>query len=80
MATKLRGQKVMEVDGIHIIVNRKPSKTGAGRDRLWISLRQPEGAKPWRVGSTLAYSQAVDIRFERRSTLRSEGRGGRESP
>ncbi len=65
MATKIHGQKVWKGDGILIFVNKKPSKTGAGRDRLWIHVRQEEGARPWRVGSSLAYSKAADIRLER---------------
>lgn len=42
---------------------KKPTK--AGKQAMWISIRQ-EGDKPWRKSSrTLTYSQAADLEFER---------------
>jgi len=61
---KVRGIKVHEVDGLVIYVSQRPAKR-TGRDRIWVSVRQSSPTKPWRVGATLAYSRAADIRFER---------------
>ncbi len=61
--TKIRGKKIASIEGLEIYVShRKPKRRGM--ERLWVSVRQ-NGAKKWRVGSTLSYSKAVDVRFEK---------------
>jgi hypothetical protein len=61
---KIRGNPVFVYEGLEIYISDQPAKR-EGRDRLWISIRQKE-PKAWRVTGNLSYTQAVDVRFERR--------------
>ena len=61
---KPSGKPIKIVDGLEIYVSKKKSKTGRGKDRIWISVRQDK-PKKWRVAASLCYVNAVDIRFEK---------------
>ena len=61
---KLKGPADLSVDGLDVYVIRAPSKTGRGKDRVWISVRQ-DVPKKWRLSSSLCYVNSFDIRFEK---------------
>ncbi len=59
-----KGTLITTVKGLQIYVKESPSKTGTGRDRIWVSVRQA-GSKKWRLSASLCYVNAFDIRFEK---------------
>ncbi len=61
---KPKGPPITTVDGLEVYVSKEPSKTGRGRDRVWVSVRQ-ETPKKWRLSASLCYVNAFDIRFEK---------------
>ena len=61
--TKIKGERVAEVNGIEITVLREPAKTSRGKNRLWIQIRQQKPPR-YRVYQSLAYAKAVDLYFE----------------
>jgi hypothetical protein len=61
---KPSGLPVHKVQGLEIYVTKQSSKTKRGKDRIWISVRQPTGKK-WRLAASLCYVNAFDIRFEK---------------
>jgi len=60
---KPRGKPIENVDGLEIYVLKCPSKTGKGKDRIWVCVRQKK-PKNWRVSASLCYVNGFDIRFE----------------
>lgn len=58
------GTKVTTIHRVEIYALHLPSKTGRGKERLWITLRPEEGSE-WRVGATLGFSRSPRIRFEK---------------
>jgi len=58
------GSPIKTVDGLEIYINEQRSKTGTGKDRIWVSVRQA-GTKKWRVAASLCYVNAFDVRFEK---------------
>jgi len=63
------GTLIETVEGLKISVARAPSKTGKGKDRIWVSVRQDE-PKKWRLAASLSYVNAFDVRFERSAKRR----------
>jgi len=61
---KPSGLPVYKVQGLEIYVTKAPSKTKKGKDRIWISVRQP-APKKWRLAASLCYVNAFDVRFEK---------------
>ena len=61
---KPEGKPVREIEGLKIYVIKKEARTGRGKDRIWISVRQ-DRPKKWRVAASLCYVNGVDIRFEK---------------
>jgi hypothetical protein len=61
---KPTGSPIKTVDGLEIYVTEGPSKTGTGKDRIWVSVRQAK-PKKWRVAASLCYVNAFDVRFEK---------------
>jgi hypothetical protein len=61
---KPKGVPITTVEGLQIYVRKKPSKTGTGRDRITVSVRQAR-PKKWRLAASLCYVNAFDIRFEK---------------
>lgn len=53
-----------EFKGIKIYGVDQKSKTGKGKDRVWIQLRQ-EKPEEWKQTATLAYMKAADIQFQK---------------
>jgi hypothetical protein len=64
---KPKGPPIKTVKGLRIYVEEQPSKTGTGKDRIWVSVRQ-SGSNKWRVAASLSYVNAFDVRFERPTT------------
>lgn len=64
-----RGLPVKIDDGLEIYVTKAPSKTGRGKDRIWISVRQAK-PKRWRLAASLCYVNAFDVRFEKSARSR----------
>ena len=62
---KISEKPVWSKKGFNIYVKTKKSKTGKGKDRVWIGIRQTTPkSKRYRVAANLSYSQGVDIVFE----------------
>lgn len=59
-----KGRLITTVKGLQIYVKELPSKTGMGRDRITVSVRQA-GPKKWRLAASLCYVNAFDVRFEK---------------
>ena len=66
---KPKGQLISTVDGLEIYVNKSLSKTGTGKDRIWVSVRQVK-PKKWRVAASLCYVNAFDVRFEKSASTK----------
>lgn len=63
------GTKIATVHNVEVYALHQPSKTGRGKERLWITLRPEEGSA-WRVGATLGFSRTPRIRFEKEPMVR----------
>lgn len=61
---KVSGPPIAKVQGLEIYVTSQPSKTGKGRDRIWVHVRQSR-PKKWRIAASLCYVNAFDVRFEK---------------
>jgi len=61
---KPTGPPVAIVEGLEIYVTKVPSKTGGGKNRVWISVRQAK-PKKWKLAASLCYVNAFDVRFEK---------------
>jgi hypothetical protein len=61
---KVSGPPVANVQGLEIHFTNHPSKTGRGKDRLWLHVRQSK-PKKWRVSASLCYVNGFDVRFEK---------------
>jgi hypothetical protein len=61
---RVSGPPIRNVQGLEIYVTNQPSKTGKGRDRLWIHIRQRK-SKKWRISASLCYVNGFDVRFEK---------------
>ena len=59
---KVHGTLVGTVQGITVTAALKKPRTGNGKERLWIQIRQNNGKK-WKVYTTLAYARSLDIAF-----------------
>ncbi len=59
---KVQGQIVAEYEGLTISVLPQKAKR-AGKDRLWIQIRQNGAVKQWRVAASLSYARSADIEF-----------------
>jgi hypothetical protein len=65
MARKMETAPVHTYEGLSVHVTPKPAKTGKGKDRVWIQVRQDQPTKAWRQAEALIYKNGVDILFER---------------
>ena len=63
--TKITGKSIWSKQGFNIYLKSKKSKTGKGKDRVWIHIRQTK-PKKYRVAANLSYTQGVDIVFEKK--------------
>jgi hypothetical protein len=63
---------IKTVEGLQIYIKKRPSKTGIGRDRITVSVRQT-GSKKWRLAASLCYVTAFDIRFEKPTSRKQHG-------
>jgi hypothetical protein len=63
MATKIQGTVIGQYNGLTIRGRIQKAKR-AGKDRIWIHIRQEGTGKPYRVAASLSYVHAVDVRFE----------------
>ena len=59
---KVLGRVVAEHEGLTISIFPRKAKR-AGRDRVWIQIRQNDATKRWRVSTSLTYSRSADIQF-----------------
>lgn len=64
---KVRGRVLGTISGITVTAHLHKAKTLKGKNHVWIQLRQNSG-KPWRIGASLSYVNAADIRFEETET------------
>ena len=60
---KVKGEILAEYEGLTISVSPQKAKR-AGKDRLWIQIRQNASLKRWRVSASLTYARSADIQFE----------------
>jgi hypothetical protein len=61
---KVTGAPIARFHGLDIYATLLPSKTGKGKERIWVHVRQA-GQKQWRIAASLCYVNALDIRFEK---------------
>ena len=66
-----KGVPIKTVEGLQIYVKKAPSKTGTGRDRITVSVRQT-GSKRWRLAASLCYINAFDILFEKPTSRKQQ--------
>lgn len=59
---KVKGHVLAEYEGLTISVLPQKAKR-AGKDRLWIQIRQNSDTKKWRISESLSYARSVDIQF-----------------
>ena len=60
---KVKGQVLAEYEGLTISVSPQKAKK-AGKNRLWLQIRQNGDVKRWRVSASLSYARSADIQFE----------------
>ena len=60
---KVTGRILGTFEGLTISVHPRKAKR-AGRNRVWIQIRQDEKPKKWRVSASLSYARSADIQFE----------------
>src|SRR5688500_8981318 len=60
---KVKGQILAEYEGLTISVMPHKAKL-AGKNRLWLQIRQNGDVKRWRVSASLSYARSADIQFE----------------
>ena len=60
---KVKGQVIAEYEGLTISVSPQKAKK-AGKNRLWLQIRQNGNVKRWRVSASLSYARSADIQFE----------------
>jgi len=62
---KITVKPVYSKEGFNIYIKSHKSKTGKGKDRVYIGIRQTKPkSKKYRVAANLSYIQGVDIYFE----------------
>lgn len=61
---KVIGSPVARFHGLDIYATLQPSKTGKGKERIWIQVRQAD-PKQWRIAASLCYVNGLDVRFEK---------------
>lgn len=59
---KVKGQVVAEYEGLTISVLLQKAKR-AGKDRLWVQIRQNSKKKRWSMYESLNYPYGVDVQF-----------------
>ena len=74
MAGKVGGKILAVVDGLTISVKRKDAKR-AGKNRLWVQIRQKNKPKKWRVSTCLAYARGLDLQFLEEPEQKKKGKG-----
>ncbi len=69
---KVKGQVLAEYEGLTISVSPQKAKR-AGKDRLWIQIRQNSPTKQWRVAASLSYARSADIQFVSEPSGKNQG-------
>jgi hypothetical protein len=59
---KIKGKVIGKFKGLVVYGNLHEAKTDAGKDRIWIQIRQT-GSKSLRVYECLSYARSVDVQF-----------------
>jgi hypothetical protein len=61
-SSRVKGQVLAEYEGLTISVMPHKAKL-AGKNRLWLQIRQNGVVKQWRVAASLSYARSADIQF-----------------